>query len=64
MGSAMTAMMNRGTTSEGGTVMKVELKRPKKNNELAERFLRAMINTGFTPKGGAKAFLRRLKEVK
>lgn len=39
-------------------------KRPKKNDELAERFLRAMLSIGCTPKGGAKAFLRRLKEVK
>lgn len=42
----------------------IELKRPKKNNELAERFIRAMINAGITPKGGRSALLRRLKEVK
>lgn len=45
-------------------VIELNRMRPKKNNELAEKFLRAMINVGCTPKGGAKIFLQRLKEVK
>lgn len=45
-------------------VIELNRLRPKKNNELAERFIRAMINAGITPKGGRSALLRRLKEVK